>query len=221
MATIGRGLLHILVIAAALLLAGMLIPRPFFAAPYSGPASRRILIIGNPIHTDIAIPLDQDVRARFEPLVRAGIKADLPGARYLVFGWGGRAFYIATPTWADLKPGPLFTSLTLDASVMHVGVAGAIDEAQAPVRGFNLTDAEFERLLAFIEGSFQTGADGPVWIPHSAYGELDGFFEAKGHFTAVLGCNTWAAQALREAGLRTGWWNPLPQTLGMSLDLHN
>ena len=219
MARTGRGLLHILVIAAALLLAGMLIPRPFFAAPYTGPASRRILIIGNPIHTDIAIPLDQDVRARFEPLVRAGIKADLPGARYLVFGWGGRAFYIATPTWADLKPGPLFTSLTLDASVMHVGVAGAIDEAQ--VRGFNLTDAEFERLLAFIEGSFQTGADGPVWIPHSAYGELDGFFEAKGHFTAVLGCNTWAAQALREAGLRTGWWNPLPQTLGMSLDLHN
>ena len=219
MARIGRGLLHILVIAAALLLAGMLIPRPFFAAPYSGPASRRILIIGNPIHTDIAIPLDQDVRARFEPLVRAGIKADLPGARYLVFGWGGRAFYIATPTWADLKPGPLFTSLTLDASVMHVGVAGAIDEAQ--VRGFNLTDAEFERLLAFIEGSFQTGADGPVWIPHSAYGELDGFFEAKGHFTAVLGCNTWAAQALREAGLQTGWWNPLPQTLGTSLDLHN
>ena len=219
MARIGRGLLHVLVIAAALLLAGMLIPRPFFAAPYSGPASRRILIIGNPIHTDIAIPLDQDVRARFEPLVRAGIKADLPGARYLVFGWGGRAFYIATPTWADLKPGPLFTSLTLDASVMHVGVAGAIDEAQ--VRGFNLTDAEFERLLAFIEGSFQTGPDGLVWIADSAYGELDGFFEAKGHFTAVLGCNTWAAQALREAGLRTGWWNPLPQTLGMSLDLHN
>ena len=219
MARIGRGLLRILVIVAALLLAGTLVPRPFFAEPDSGPASRRILAIGNPIHTDIAIPLDPDVLARFEPLVRAGIKADLPGARYLVFGWGGRAFYIATPTWADLKPGPLFTSLTLDASVMHVGVAGAIDEAQ--VRGFNLTDAEFERLLAFIEGSFQTGADGPVWIPHSAYGELDGFFEAKGHFTAVLGCNTWAAQALREAGLRTGWWNPLPQTLGMSLDLHN
>ena len=123
MARIGRGLLHILVIGAALLLAGTLVPRPFFAEPDSGPASRRILAIGNPIHTDIAIPLDPDVLARFEPLVRAGIKADLPGARYLVFGWGGRAFYIATPTWADLKPGPLFTSLTLDASVMHVGVA--------------------------------------------------------------------------------------------------
>ena len=221
MARIGRGLLRILVIVAALLLAGTLVPRPFFAEPDSGPASRRILAIGNPIHTDIAIPLDPDVSARFAPLIRAGIKADLPGARYLVFGWGGRAFYIETPTWADLKPAPLFTSLTLDASVMHVGVAGAIDEAQPPIRGFNLTDAEFERLLAFIEGSFQTGPDGLVWIADSAYGELDGFFEAKGHFTAVLGCNTWAAQALREAGLRTGWWNPLPQTLGMSLDLHN
>ena len=56
--------------------------------------------------------------------------------------------------------------------------------------------------------------------PDASYGEFDAFFEA-GNFTALLGCNTWAAAALRKAGLQTGWWNPLPQTLGLSLDLHN
>jgi uncharacterized protein (TIGR02117 family) len=221
MARVGRWLLYILAAVAVLLVAGTLVPRPLFGDPESGPANRRILVISNPIHTDIAIPLDPDVLARFDPLVRTGIKAYLPGAIYLVFGWGSRAFYIETPTWADLKAAPLLSALTLDASVMHVAVAGAIDEARHPVRGFDVTGTEFQRLLDFIEGSFQTGPNGPIWIADTAYGELDGFFEANGQFTAILGCNTWTAAALREAGLRTGWWNPLAQTLALSLDLHN
>jgi uncharacterized protein (TIGR02117 family) len=221
MARVGRWLLYILAAVAVLLVAGTLVPRPLFAEPGSGPAKRRILVISNPIHTDIAIPLDPDVLARFDPLVRTGIKASLSGASYLVFGWGSRAFYIETPTWADLKAAPLLSALTLDASVMHVAVAGAIDEAQHPVRSFNITGTEFERLLDFVEGSFQPGPNGPIRIADSSYGELDGFFEANGRFTALLGCNTWAAAALRQAGLQTGWWNPMPQTLGLSLDLHN
>lgn len=216
-----RGLALVLLVIAALLLAGTLVPRPLLADPETGPASRRVLVISNPIHTDIAIPLDPEVLARFGPLVRAGIKADLPGARYLVFGWGSRAFYIETPTWADLKPGPLFSALTLDASVMHVGVAGTIDERQPSVRSFSVGESGFQRLLDFVEDSFTAGPNGPIWIADSSYGEFDGFFEANGRFTALLGCNTWAAAALRQAGLQTGWWNPLPQTLGFSLDLHN
>ena len=195
MASIGRGLFYVVAVVAGLLLVGMLMPRPLVADSDSGQADRRILVISNPIHTDIAIPLDPDVTARFAPLVRTGIKADISGARYLVFGWGSRAFYIETPTWADLKPGPLFSALTLDASVMHVGVAGAIDETKDPVRSFSVSEAEFTRLLDFIESSFQRGPNGPIWIPDTSYGEFDAFFEAEGNFTALLGCNTWAAAA--------------------------
>ena len=66
-------------------------------------------MLSNPIHTDIAIPLDDGSLAEvLASLIGTGIQAETPGARYLVFGWGGRAFYIATPTWSDLKPGPLF-----------------------------------------------------------------------------------------------------------------
>jgi uncharacterized protein (TIGR02117 family) len=217
-----RRLFHAFALVVALLFASTLVPRPLFAVSDPEPATRRILVISNPIHTDIAIPIDAGVLQRFAPLVEAGVKADVPGAHYLVFGWGSRAFYIGTPTWADLKPGPLFSALTLDDSVMHVSLAGAIDETQIPVRGFDLTEAEFERLLEFIAGSFRLGLDGrPISIPDASYGEFDYFFEAKGRFTALLGCNTWAAAALRKAGLQTGWWNPLPQTLGLSLDLHN
>jgi uncharacterized protein (TIGR02117 family) len=214
--------LFYLVLALVILIAlGTLLPRPLFADRSEDAADHRILVISNPIHTDIAIPLNGDVRARFAPLVQAGIKADLPDVRYLVFGWGSRAFYIETPTWSELKPGPLLSALTLDQSVMHVSVAGALEEMSIPVRGFALADAEFERLLDFVETSFVSGQHGPIAIAEASYGEFDVFFEAKGSFTALLGCNTWTAAALREAGLRTGWWNPLPQTLGLSLDLYN
>jgi uncharacterized protein (TIGR02117 family) len=104
---------------------------------------------------------------------------------------------------------------------MHVSLAGEIDETSAGARGFDVTDAEFARLLAFLQGSFSTGEDGPVMIDGAGYGEYDRFFDARGRFTALLGCNTWAAAALRAAGLRTGWWNPIPQTLGISLDAFN
>lgn len=216
-----RRLFYLVAAMVFLVALGTLLPRPLFAGRDDGPAGHRILVVSNPIHTDIAIPLDGDVRARFAPLVQAGIKADLPDVRYLVFGWGSRAFYIETPTWAELKKGPLLSALTLDQSVMHVSVAGDLEEMGFPVRSFTLSDAEFERLLDFVETSFASGEQGPIAIADASYGEYDVFFEANGRFTALLGCNTWTAAALREAGLRTGWWNPLPQTLGLSLDLYN
>lgn len=200
------------------MVAGTLIPRPFLPVPDDGPATRRILVLDNPIHTDIALPVDKAVLGRFAVLADSGLPLNHPGAKYLVFGWGSRAFYIETPTWSDLKPGPLLAALTLDSSVMHVSVAGALDGADQPWRGFDLTESEFERLMDFIESSF---GDVPIPIVGAGYGDNDRFFEAKGRFNALVGCNTWAAAALRSAGLRTGWWNPLPQTLGLSLDLLN
>jgi len=204
-----------------LLAAGTFVPRPFWTQSDSERPQHRILVLTNPIHTDIAIPADDQAMVRFAPLLEKAGWGDVTGVEYLVFGWGSRAFYIETPTWSELKPGPLFTALTLDDSVMHVSLAGEIDETAAGARGFDLTDAEFDRLLAFIDGSFQKGGDGPVMIAGAGYGEYDQFFEAHGRFTALMGCNTWAAAALRQAGLRTGWWNPIPQTLGASLDAFN
>jgi uncharacterized protein (TIGR02117 family) len=144
-----------------------------------------------------------------------------PDARWLVFGWGGRAFYLETPTWGELKPLPVLKALTLDSSVMHVEAAGDITEPHPAVTGFDVSEAEFGRIVNFITDSFEWGENGPVLIAGAEYGNDDRFFEAKGYFNAFLGCNAWTAKALREAGLRTGWWNPLPATLATSMQLHN
>ena len=214
-----RRLSYFLVAVFIVIALGTLVPRPLWPSD-DDVKVRRILVLTNPIHTDIAIPVDADVLATFSGLVENGIRADLPGVRYLVFGWGGRSFYLNTPTWAELKPGPLFKGLTLDRSVMHVDLSGDL-AGQPFVTALDVSAAEFQSLLKFIAASFAQGNAGPLRVPDAAYGDYDGFFEANGRFTALLGCNTWTARALREAGLRTGWWNPVPQSLALSLRLYN
>ncbi|TIM34562.1 MAG: DUF2459 domain-containing protein, partial [Mesorhizobium sp.] len=114
---IGRFLAIPVVAIVLAVMLGTFIPRPLLPAAAADPiATRHILVLKNPIHTDIAIPVDDDVRKRFHFLVDGGIPADMAEVRYIVFGWGGRAFYLETPSWSELKTVPVMKALTLDAS---------------------------------------------------------------------------------------------------------
>ncbi|MBX4926954.1 TIGR02117 family protein [Rhizobium binae] len=218
-----RWLLRITVVLIALAAGGTFIPRPLIAPvkASSAAAAHRILLLSGPIHTDIAIPLDEDTRAAFSFLDDPGFPLEHPNAEWLVVGWGGRAFYLETPTWAELKPLPVLRALTIDRSVLHVDLAGQITEPQPGVTAFDISDEQLAGLRRFISDSFvrNTGEIAP--IPDAGYGQIDRFFEAKGYFNALFGCNTWTAAALRSAGFRTGLWNPLPQSLRLSVGVYN
>ncbi len=219
-----RGLLAgLLALAVAAPFAGAAVPRPF-DAPGRGesPAPRRILVLANPIHTDIALPADADVLDRFAFLSAAALPLSDPRLGWIVVGWGGRAFYLETPTWSDLQPGPVFRALTVDTSAMHVVLAGAIDAAGEGVTAVDLDAARFEALvLAILAGFARDGEGLPQLIEGRSYGDNDRFYEGVGRFSALVGCNTWTGAVLRAAGLRTGWWNPLPQSLVWSLRAFN
>jgi len=218
------------ILAATLALGlGILVPRPLpfgdtskVAASPGEAQARRVLILSNPIHTDIALPADPDVLNAFGFVSKSGLELDYPGVFWIVFGWGGRSFYIETPTWGHLRPGPVIDALTWDASVLHVRRAGQIPQDLPTVRALDLGSAEFDRLVDSIRGSFLAGESGAVVsIAGAAYDSHDAFYPAKGGFNAFLGCNTWTGRMLRQAGYTTGAWTPLPVTLTWSLDLHN
>ena len=212
------GLMAALLVAASL---GTIIPRPLTTpAEASTGAVREILLLANPIHTDIALPVNDEVRAAFADLIPANLPIDMPGVDYLVFGWGGRSFYIETPSWADIRPLPVLRALTVDRSVMHVSVAGPIDLSHPAVRPLAITAEGRSRMIAAIRASFVRDGAAPAVIAGASYGPDDAFFEANGVFNAFLGCNTWTAAMLRAGGVRTGWWTPLPQLLDLSIDLH-
>ena len=225
----GLGALSIAVLALGL---GVLIPRPLFesgpgpvratAATPSTEASRTVLLLSTAIHTDLALPASPDVVERFAFMAADGLDSSQPGVGYIIAGWGGRSFYIETPTWSDLKPGPVFNALTYDRSVMHMALAGAIDLDHPTVTAVELDAAAFEALIqAVLAGFTVDGAGARSVVPDAQYGEYDLFYEAEGLFNALVGCNVWTAATLRQAGLRTGWWTPLPGLLVASLKLHN
>ncbi|MEQ8481587.1 MAG: TIGR02117 family protein [Hoeflea sp.] len=219
-------LLGLIIIALGL---GVLIPRPLSSALATdgGPVPadsdvRTVFVLSSPIHTDIAFPADPDVIRHFAFMAGDGLDPAWPGVGHVIAGWGGRSFYIETPTWADLKPGPLFKALTVDGSVMHMSLAGSIDPTHPQVHALSLDRSAFERLLDAVSESFARDADGaPVVIAGVRYGPNDLFYEADGWFNALAGCNVWTGRMLREAGITTGLWTPLPGLLTASLALHN
>lgn len=217
---LGLGLLAVLLLAAVAVVLGMLVPRAVAALGSQEPR-HRVLVLSSLIHTDLAVPVDEAVRARFAFLAEAGLAIDRPEVGALVLGWGGRGFYLETPTWADLKPGPVLKALTLDDAVLHVGLGGAIESAGEGARALDLDEAGFERLLRFVEATLKRDGEGrPIAIAGAGYGPFDAFFEAKGPFNALLGCNDWTGRALAKAGVGVGLFTPLPAFLLWSLDLH-
>jgi uncharacterized protein (TIGR02117 family) len=215
-------LLFVVGVVVLLGVLGTLIPYPAAYASREGAlANKRILVVSNTIHTDIAIPLDNESLAAFGFLADANLPIWLPQARWVLIGWGGRSFYMETPSLADIKPGPAFRALTLDRSVMHVDVLGEFVGADPSVLELAITDDAYTNLLATISASFarRDGAVEP--IEGFAFGANDRFFEAEGGFNALLGCNIWTARMLRSAGITTGLWNPIPSALTTSLRLFN
>lgn len=221
MKTAARWIAALVVTVLVILAAGTLVPRPLFGVAGGGEgAAHRILVFSSHIHTDIAVPVEA-LGPEFDFLREAGLPLDNPNARWVLFGWGGKSFYVATPELTDIQLGPVLKSFALDDSAMHVEVAGAVEEPQPYLQAFTISDDGLARLLAFTRASFAENDGAPIRIEGAGYGPSDAFYEGVGTFNAFLGCNTWTAAALREAGLRTGWWNPLPVTLGWSLALYN
>jgi len=205
-----------------LVMVGTIVPLGPTYVAQDKPASRNIYLISTAIHSDIAVPADKDLFEKFGHLADAGFDLDYPGAQWIVFGWGSRAFYINTPTWANLKPGPLFTALTLDReTVMRVSRIATFNAGSPRVQKISLTSDQYDRLLASIAESFQLDGETQHVEKTDGYTEHDAFFAAHGWFNALVGCNVWTAKILRNAGLHTGSWTPLPQTLYWSLNLHN
>ena len=213
---------YFLALVIILVVAGCLIPRPFFQNNLVGDKSVEILVISNPIHTDIAIQATPETLAEFSFLADSGMPLDNPNMQWIMLGWGGRAFYLETPTWADLKFVPVLKGLTADAATLHIEPLGNVDRSNPNVASFKITEAGLEVMRQEMLNTFQHDMkDRPELIVGKSYGEYDRFYEAKGTFNALAGCNTWAAKMLRYAGLQTGWWNPFPQSLRFSLNLQN
>jgi uncharacterized protein (TIGR02117 family) len=168
-----------------------------------------IFVESNGIHTGIVVP-KLAAGIDWRPLARAEHLADprYAGHDHLSFGWGERAFYLETPTWADVRPSTiLHAAIGSDRTLVHIDHLPRPDVGPQ-VKAVVLRPEEYRRLAAFIAGSIAPGGERA-----RGYHGYDVFYEGRGRYTAITTCNAWTGAALRAAGVRMGRWTPFPATV--------
>jgi len=163
----------------------------------------RIYVIDNGIHTDLVLPVAAE-GVDWRDLMKPDDIADPAQARHshIAFGWGDRDFYLNTPSWSQVSPVRVAKAMAgMGSTVLHVAHIPA-PGVGPHMRTIVLSPDEYRRLAAFVRGTF---AEGPSV---HGYGASDAFYPAKGGYSAIRTCNQWTGSALREAGVKMGWWTP-------------
>jgi uncharacterized protein (TIGR02117 family) len=152
----------------------------------------RIYVVSRGWHTDIGLAVD----AVSGPL--ASLEDGLPGIRFMVFGFGERAFYMAHDENSFTMLGALLPSksaILLTALRAPPEVAFADYEVAAlrlPQSGVDRIADAIWQSLEKQNGSALRLADGPY---------VGSVFYAGGEtYDAFDTCNTWTARLLRDAG---------------------
>lgn len=166
-----------------------------------------VYILSNGVHTDIVLPVKNDLydwsqKVKFENTIAKDSTAQL-----VAFGWGDKGFYLETPTWDDLKFSTAFKAASgLSTSAIHVTFYRGLKE-NAQCKRLLASETEYMKLVDFIDNSFEHDFDGLLKIDTDAvYGKNDAFYEAKGSYSLFHTCNTWTNNALKAGNQKAALW---------------
>lgn len=174
-----------------------------------------IYLMTNGVHTDIVMPMQNDVYDWHQVVNPLLTRAGQPAA-YVGIGWGSKDFYLNTPTWGDLSPSTAIKSATgLSDSAMHITFYPRAPQEHEDSIRVSLTAAEYERLIEGILPSFKFDPDThqAVHIPNAFYHDSDVFYEANGRYHLFHTCNTWVNNRLKKSGLKAVMWTPFSGSL--------
>lgn len=168
-----------------------------------------IYILTNGIHTDLVLPFKNEYKDWSRSVNPTGTKSGDTSANYVGFGWGDKQFYLETPTWSDLKFTTAFNALFyLSSSAMHVTFYDKLKETPSCKR-ICISKESYFKLVNYIDKSFDADSLGNyTQIKGASYWNNDSFYEAKGTFSFLFTCNTWANKGLKTANLKACLWTP-------------
>jgi uncharacterized protein (TIGR02117 family) len=170
-----------------------------------------VYLADNGVHADIIMPAKLG-NLDWNPVVpKRHFAAPHPQAQWVAFGSGEERVYLETPRWRDIKPKTVWSALSGGKRVMHVEW---VRDPGYAAREIRLRPHEYRRLWAAIRADFELDADGRTrHIDAPGYGCCDAFYRATGKASAIRTCNSWAANRLRLAGVKTSLWPPFVQGL--------
>ncbi len=214
---VGRTLTAAVLIYASFLTLGC-VPVNTSFVPATGDDRVVIYIRSNEIHTDLVLPVLHeasgcDWRERFPPHHFGG---DVANCRHVAIGWGNRAFYVDTPTWAEFKLSTAARALFWPSeTVLHVEYVPEIFPREH-YRAVHLTPAQYQQLITFVNETIGSCDEQgrATTATHRTYHSHDRFYNSTGSYHLFNTCNQWTGRGLKRAGMTTGLWTPLkPQVL--------
>jgi uncharacterized protein (TIGR02117 family) len=153
-----------------------------------------LTVIAGGWHTELALPRGALVGKL------AGLVSRIPGARYVVFGWGARNYYMARNP--DL--GDVLRAMTPGPAVVLVVPLGVPPDAWVGPRNsieLHITAAGDAALSGYLWAAIAKDRQGmPQTIAAGPYTDSL-FYAGTGAYDLAYTCNTWTAEALRAAGL--------------------
>lgn len=168
-----------------------------------------IYINSNGVHTDIVVPLKNEVKDWTKDILYSQTKSKDSIANFVAFGWGDKGFYLDTPEWSDLKASTAFkAAFYLGTSAMHTRFYKNMKEDEECVK-IMISKQDYTDLVHYITESFQMDEGKKIlWIKDRSYGQYDAFYEANGKYSLFYTCNTWTNNALKAAHQKAALWTP-------------
>ncbi|MCF7568894.1 DUF2459 domain-containing protein [Sabulilitoribacter arenilitoris] len=161
---------------------------------------KEIFLSTNGIHLDIIIPTSE-----IEDELINGLK--MKDEKYLSFGWGDESFYLNTPTWSDLTFKNAFSAMFLKGNALiHLTKYSEKNPKWIVV---SINAEQLSKLNKYILNAFKLDENGNKTIlKNKGYTLNDDFYKAKGSYSILKTCNSWANSALKTSGLKSCYWTP-------------
>ena len=176
------------------------------------PNGVRVYVYSGEVHSDIIVPVTNEVidwRTIFPP---EHFKAKTSGIRYVSIGWGDRGFFLNTPRWSDLTFSTAANATLLPSkTVLHV--AFTTPRENESCREVMISADQYRKLVRFIRRALRQDVNGKPMRIDKSYHRYDAFYEANGTYHLFNTCNCWVAHGLRQAGVRTVRFAPMPKTV--------
>jgi uncharacterized protein (TIGR02117 family) len=175
----------------------------------SAPSGYPVYLHDNGIHLSIIVPRKQHLNDLETIFPTTHLPGDHGPATYLMFGWGDRDFYLNTPTWGDLRPAHAINAFVGSGqSLLHVDHLGELPKGAIKI---TVEHEAYQTILSEIVLTMKANASEPTPVPIKGYGSDDVFYPARGHsYSALYTCNNWVGGILAKAGIKSGYWTPLP-----------
>jgi uncharacterized protein (TIGR02117 family) len=182
----------------------------------------QIYVAGEAAHVNLVVPVKTAAYdwGDFLDLPKLGRQPET--YRYLKMGWGDRDFYMNTPSWGEVQLTNALRALFAPNNAAALYVQGYAEVPQGmgvEVKCLRLSQADYLKLVAFLQASFQQTAGQPRWL-QAGYTPTSSFYAATGHYSILRTCNSWAAEGLQSANVNTPLWSGLASAVMRQVPQH-